>query len=68
MVGVGGVKVEQDVFLPSCKSTKVPEYLESFEPDTCLAQAFGGGRGTFGELLDGDKRCVKKGWSTPRRV
>jgi hypothetical protein len=68
MVGVCGVKVEQDLFLSSCKSMKVSAYSKSFEPDTPLARAFGGGRGTCGELLDGDRRFVKKGWSTPRRV
>lgn len=45
---------------------EVSAYLKLFGPDTSLA--FGGGRGTFGELLDGNTRCVKKGWSTPRRV
>lgn len=37
---------------------EVSAYLKLFGPDTSLA--FGGGRGTFGELLDGNTRCVKK--------
>lgn len=68
MVGVRGVKVDQDVFLSNCKSVQVSAHLKSLGPDTSLARAFGGGESSFGERLDGDIRCVEKGWSTPRRV